>query len=72
MLENVVMERKKQIFLVDARLKEMFNAYCSGRAMIQEQILEAMVFFLVIKDGLKPEARDKLLRECAEWKEKGV
>jgi hypothetical protein len=62
-------EKKKQIFELNARLKDEFNKYCASRALAQEQVLEALVFMLVIKDGLKQGARDQLLKEVEKWKE---
>lgn len=68
MAENCVMERKKQIFQLDGRLKDLFNQYCSARGLIQEQVLEAMVYMLVEKDLLGSADRDNLLQEVASWK----
>lgn len=68
MVENCVMERKKQIFQLDARLKDMFNEYCAARGLIQEQVLEAMVYMLVEKDLLNSADRDTLMQEVTAWK----
>lgn len=68
MSENGVMERKKQIFQMDARLKELFNGYCSARGLIQEVVLEALVYMLVKKDLMGSADRDELLQEVSRWK----
>jgi len=68
MAENYLMAIKKQIFQLDARLKEQFNAFCTGRGLIQEQILESLVYMLVHKGLLDSIKRDELVQEVAAWK----
>jgi hypothetical protein len=62
------MDSKKQIFKIDPRLKEAFNLYCGRLGLVQEHILEAMVYLLV-KKNLGGMNRDDLMREVADWKE---
>jgi len=66
--KNIVVERKKQIFQMDARLKELFNEYCSKLGIIQEQILEALVYMLVVEGRIDPAMREQLMMNIAEWK----
>ena len=68
MPENGVMDRKKQIFQLDGRLKDRFNEYCSARGLIQEDVLEALVYLLVERHLLDAADRDNLLRSVSNWK----
>lgn len=69
MTENPCMEKKKQIFVMDSRIKDLFNAYCDKRSVFQEKVLEALVFMLVIKNEVSSAERDQILNEVREWKE---
>ena len=62
------MESKKQIFKMDGRLKEAFNLYCDRLGLVQEHILEGLVYLLV-KKNLAGLNRDELMQEVADWKE---
>jgi hypothetical protein len=64
------MERttKKQIFQMDGRLKQDYNRYCDRLGLVQEHILEALVYLLV-KKNLAGMNRDDLMQEVADWKE---
>ncbi len=56
------------IFRVPAELKDQFEEYCSNRGLIQKQILEALMVFLIDESQVSPELRDRIVQTAKDWR----
>ena len=59
--------RIRKTFRIDPDLDERFREYCRVRTLLQERLVEALLYWMIIENGLSAAQRDGLLQRVDAW-----